>query len=128
MAALEGLGSKYDQSPSLELLCDIRTIIESRKIDWIYTADLVKALCEDETKPWAQFSNGASITPRQLAVRLAPYGINSVDIRSGHVVRKGYRAEDFAEIFHRYLPQANLAESVAQHATPEAWSDTERSA
>lgn len=128
MAALERTSHKNDQSTSLELLSDIRSIIESRKADWIYTADLLKALCEDETKAWAQFTNGAPISPRQLAVRLAPYGVYSVDIRNGHIVRKGYRAEDFAEVFLRYLPTSEASASSSQHATPQPWGDSERSA
>ena len=42
---------------------------------------------------------------RQVAKRLREYNIQSVNIRYGHQVVKGYRLEDFQEAFDRYLPK-----------------------
>lgn len=93
-----------------ELLADIRYIFDSgenpRKIS---TADLIKALCKDDESPWVTYSFGKPITPRQLAKLLTPYGIKSKAVRLGHSnTPKGYDADQFSDVFARYLPQKLL--------------------
>ena len=104
--ALKLSGSESDaQSIGVELLADIQEVFEEKGVDRISTADLIKALCEDEEKPWATFNRGLSIKPRQLAGRLKGYGIASKTIRTNLLqTPKGYEKKQFDEAFSRYIP------------------------
>lgn len=92
-------------SLSGELLADIRDILEQRKVDQIPTADLLADLVADEERPWATYSRGRSLTPRNLAKLLHQYGIASKNLWIGNrVVRKGFIRDEFEDAFARYLP------------------------
>lgn len=95
------------QSSGAELLADIRDVFETRKMRRISSVDLLGYLSDDEEKPWATWSRGKPMTPRQLSEKLSKYGITSANIKFGNAdVRKGYRAEQFDEAFSRYLSAA----------------------
>ncbi|MFH1026417.1 MAG: DUF3631 domain-containing protein [Pseudomonadota bacterium] len=103
-AALKLSGSENAaQTVGTELLADIREIFGDDR-DRITTAELIRLLCSDEEKPWATFNRGNAITPRQVARRLKEYGILSHTIRIGIETAKGYTADQFREVFSRYLP------------------------
>ena len=103
-AALKLSGSDSDtQTVGTELLTDIREIL-GNDLDRITTAELIRLLCTDGEKPWATFNRGNAITPRQVAKRLKEYGILSHTIRIGIETAKGYTADQFREVFSRYLP------------------------
>jgi putative DNA primase/helicase len=91
------------QTVGTELLADIREIFGNDR-DRITTAELIRLLCSDGEKPWATFNRGNTITPRQVAKRLKEYGIISHTIRIGIETAKGYTADQFREVFSRYLP------------------------
>lgn len=91
------------QTVGTELLADIREIF-ANDLDRITTAELIRLLCTDGEKPWATFSRGNPITPRQMAKRLKEYGIFSHTIRIGIETAKGYTIDQFREVFLRYLP------------------------
>lgn len=86
-----------------ELLSDIREIFDTKRVDRITTGELLTALCDDDERPWATYNRGKSIAPRQLAKRLAEYGIKSATIRVGNNTAKGYQRGWFNEAFLRYL-------------------------
>lgn len=101
---LSGAGDK-PVSTGNELLEDIRQVFDSKGVDKISTADLIKALCEDEEAPWSTFNWGKPISPRQLARQLKAYGIAPVQMRMhsfGNPVR-GFEFSQFDEAFMRYL-------------------------
>jgi putative DNA primase/helicase len=103
-AALKLSGSDSDtQTVGTELLTDIREIF-GNDLDRITTAELIRLLCTDVEKPWATFNRGNAISPRQVAKRLKEYGILSHTIRIGIETAKGYTADQFREVFSRYLP------------------------
>ena len=103
-AALKLSGSDSDtQTVGTELLADIREIF-GQDLDRITTAELIRLLCTDGEKPWATFNRGNAISPRQVAKRLKEYGILSHTIRIGIETAKGYTADQFREVFSRYLP------------------------
>lgn len=104
--ALKISGSESDaQSIGVELLADIQEVFEEKMVDRISTAELIKALCEDEEKPWATYNRGMPIKPRQLAGRLKGHGISSKTIRLGSAeTPKGYDKKQFDEAFSRYIP------------------------
>ena len=93
------------QSIGVELLTDIREIFEEKEVDRISTADLIKALIEDDEKPWATFNRGMQIRPRQLANRLKGYDIASKTVRFNSILTsKGFEKKQFEEAFSRYIP------------------------
>src|SRR5262249_45340908 len=51
-----------DDSTGVRLLSDIRAIFRTRGLDRLSTADLLAALAEMETSPWAEWSRGKPIT------------------------------------------------------------------
>lgn len=120
------------QTVGTELLADIREIFGSDR-DRITTAELIRLLCSDEEKPWATFSRGNPITPRQMAKRLKEYGILSHTIRLGIETAKGYTADQFREVFSRYLPvppelsvttsQTSIHAALAVTGTPSRYPD-----
>ncbi|MGZ5010415.1 MAG: DUF3631 domain-containing protein [Methylobacter sp.] len=119
-AALKLSGSESDSmSVGVELLLDIQEVFDTNKIDRIFTADLITALCDDDEKPWTTYNRGKAISPRQVSSRLKGYGIESVNVRIGHEVKKGFLREQFKESFNRYLnnSKSTLTESTHQNAT-----------
>jgi hypothetical protein len=116
-AALALTGSKAQSAPvsmGVELLTDIQHIFESKRTDKIRTAELVQALCDDPEAAWATYNRGKQISPRQVAKRLAEYGIKADPIREGYEVFRGYRKEQFEDAFTRYraTPPKNPEKNV----------------
>ncbi|MBA4143369.1 MAG: DUF3631 domain-containing protein [Nitrosospira sp.] len=99
---LSGSGEK-SVSTGNELLVDIQDIFESKRIAKISTAELIAALVVDDEKPWATWNKGKSISFRQIATRLAGYGIKSKTIRLKYETAKGFEASQFEDAFARYL-------------------------
>ena len=104
-AAALKLSGTSDSSVTIgvELLSDIQEIFGTKRVDRITTADLILFLCHDDEKPWATYNRGFPIKPRQVARKLSEYGIKSNTIRVGPSTAKGYKLDQFAETFLRYL-------------------------
>ena len=104
--ALVKIFGKDDGSKSIgeELLTDIQEVFESQKVDRISTVDLLKALCADDERPWSTYNRGLPIKPRQLAAKLAGYGIHSKNVKINFGVLKGFSLDQFTEAFNRYIP------------------------
>ncbi|OPY13317.1 MAG: DNA primase TraC [Syntrophus sp. PtaB.Bin001] len=122
-AALKISGNET-AAPSIgvELLADIHEVFETRGNERIFTADLLRALCEDDEKPWATYNRGREITPRQLANRLRSYGIQSKTIRIGTGRAKGFERSQFEDAFSRYVLSENIASyipSISKRDTPQ---------
>lgn len=106
-----------EEAPSIgaELLKSIQEAFDDKNAVRLSTADLLAALTENEEAPWAAWNRGKPITPHQLSKRLAEFGIKSGTVRTGIRTAKGYRVEQFAEAFDRYLfpdtPQRNVTPS-----------------
>jgi len=97
--------SSDDTSPKsigVELLSDVMEVFEEKNDDRISTADLIKALCDDDERPWATYNRGREITPRQVAGKLKGYGIASRTIRIGVLTAKGFTRYQFEEAVARY--------------------------
>lgn len=105
------------EAPSIgaELLADVQTIFEDKKVTRIFSADLLEALLTDEEAPWATWNRGRPMTPRQLSTKLSDFGIKSGTVRQGFDTRKGYSLEQFKDAFGRYLspdtPSTNVTPS-----------------
>jgi hypothetical protein len=89
-------------APSLGvlLLRDIRDVMQG---DVIFTEDLLELLHNVAEAPWTDL-RGKPLNDRGLANRLRRYGISSQTVRIGGRTAKGYRREDFADPWTRYLP------------------------
>lgn len=107
------------ESINTELLADIQEIFVKKSAERIGSSELIKALCEDEDKPWATFNRGFPIKPSQIAKRLKGFGITSKNIRaSQHIVLKGYEQSQFREAFERYLTQPENDATTATELQP----------
>ncbi|KAF1082340.1 MAG: hypothetical protein GQF41_1061 [Candidatus Rifleibacterium amylolyticum] len=99
---------KKEETPSVdaELLNDIREIFERLHAERLPTAKLMEELIKDDLGRWATYNRGNAMHPRQLAGRLAAYGIRSKTIRFGVSTSKGYELSDFSDVFERYIPDS----------------------
>lgn len=98
-------GQVADDSIGVQLLGDIRKDFDGKEIDRIASAALVKALCEIEGAPWAEFGKGEKpITATKLASVLKRYDIRPHPVRHGEEVYRGYERADFEDAWSRYLP------------------------
>lgn len=98
-----------EDAPSIgaELLRDIKTVFDHKGCTKIFTRDLLEALTEDDEQPWATWNRGKPMSPRQLASKLADFGIKSKDQRIGSIAgTKGYSMDQFADAWNRYLSPA----------------------
>ncbi len=102
--ALSGAESAEDSGE--RLLMDIKTVFDTAH--FLYSATIVARLSALEDAPWAEHTpRGESITPRALASLLRPYGVRPRDGREiAGPQRKGYYADDLADPWNRYTPQA----------------------
>jgi len=98
---------------NVRLLIDCRAVFEGRgNLEAIGSRDLLDGLKEIEGSPWASFWPGITPTADQtaLARRLGEFGIKSKNVRVGDEVLKGYRREDFAEAWARYVADVAVEE------------------
>jgi putative DNA primase/helicase len=93
-----------NKSYKTELLEDIKSVFESRKIDRISTHDLIADLCADDEGNWATYNRGKEINPKQLATLLRGYGIISNTLRFGNQSpAKGFERVQFLDVWARYV-------------------------
>ena len=111
-ACIEVSGIEHDE-PSLneQLLMDIRTVFELKKVTRIFSDALITALCADPEMNWSTYNRGKPVTQRQVSNRLGEYGISPKQMRIGNENRRGYDIVCFQDTFKRYLP-ANPSQSV----------------
>jgi putative DNA primase/helicase len=98
-------GDGYDSAVNIELLADIRMAFGN--LDMIRSADLVAKLVADPEGPWANWKRGKSLTQKQLAGLLRPFGIIPEEVhpegRDGPH-GKGYKRTSLEEAWAAYLP------------------------
>ena len=82
------------------------------------TAAILGALHALEEAPWNDL-RGKPLNERGLAVRLRQYGVQSRNVRTGEVIRKGYTREDLYDAWERYLasPSSGTSATSATGAT-----------
>ncbi len=122
-----------DESTGIQLLADIRCVLEPRDEDGeplprvarITTAALLDGLNGLEESPWADWF-GKPLTPRGLSKLLEPYGMSSKDVKVDKKSRKGFQHKDFESAWARYLtsktrlrdnPHSNAENSEFESAT-----------
>ena len=103
------------KSIAVELLSDIQEVFGERFVDKISSKELIKALCDDEERPWASYNRGKPITQRQLAAKLKDFKIVGKSVRITSLsTPKGYEKKQFDEAFSRYIPLPPLSATTPQ--------------
>ncbi len=108
-----------EEDASLMLLADIREFFDRKGNRRVFSEDLVKHLVSLEGRPWSEWRRGLPISQNGLARLLKPYrkangaALRASNQRLGDRQAKGYRAEDFADAFERYLPPPQSPSSSA---------------
>jgi hypothetical protein len=94
-----------DDSRIALLLADVRAIFAEKDTDKLGSSDLTEALHAIEGRPWAEYGRKTRkpISQNQLANLLKPVGVAPEILRDGKKVARGYRLDQFAEAFERYL-------------------------
>jgi hypothetical protein len=128
--AIEAVAATFDPSIGVQLLWAIKVAFKEREEDENRTKDkdritsvgLMRYLDADETAPWATYNKGKSISQRQIAGLLKPYGIRPRNIRlDDGSIQKGYLREWFTDVFERYCtsPDTQIsAQTPDSSATP----------
>jgi hypothetical protein len=88
-----------DGSLRVRLLSDIRDVFAKRDVPFLASADLVSELRDIEESPW----DGFDFNPSKLSRRLKDYGVKPRRDATGNT--RGYRIDDLADVFVRYLRQ-----------------------
>lgn len=105
-AAAIALHGVDEETPSIgvELLRDIAGAFHERHTSRLASKELLAVLIQNDEAPWATWNRGSALTVRQLASRLAEFGIRPKTTRLPNGGRlKGYAIADFADAFARYL-------------------------
>jgi uncharacterized protein DUF3631 len=93
---------RREASLGLRLLSDMRVVLG--KDPHKTTVAILDRLQKLDESPWTDIK-GKPLTDRGLAVRLRHYGIKPVVLKTGpKSTARGYRKDDFADAWHRYLP------------------------
>lgn len=101
LVALQGGHSIEDESISVRLLADVRTVFGDR--DRISSSELLHGLHELEEAPWADWF-GRPLSASKLNRLLHDFAIHSRVVRFGDKTLKGFQAEQFTDAWSRYLP------------------------
>lgn len=121
-AALELTRVDNTMSVAQELLTDIQTIFEEKRVKQLFTSDLLESLLNIEDAPWLNYNRGKPLSARQLSKQLNGYGIKPGTKRIGVVTKKGYSLDDFTDSFARYLIPLNLSVTTSHANKDEALS------
>ncbi len=96
-----------DDSLSIVLLTDIRTVFSEKDVDHLPSTELVKALIGMEESPWGDL-DGKPVSPTNMARLLKPHRVKPGPHRMGaeKKIIKGYLRSDFTDAWARYSPSS----------------------
>jgi putative DNA primase/helicase len=93
-----------EETMRIQVLRDIQTIFDQAEEKEMWSESLIEKLVEMEDRPWSEYKGGFKpITAHSLSRLLKPFEIKSVQIWESGSNRRGYRMEQFADAFARYL-------------------------
>lgn len=103
-AALElaAPGLEQEKSARVRLLEDIRTVFVTRGVPRLTTAMLIRELTRLPESPWADWK-GKGLNGHSLGRLLGEWEIDSDAWRTKSGTRRGYRLDQFQDVFERYL-------------------------
>ncbi len=116
-AAEDLAGAKDNEAAAVLLLGDLRDLFQQRKVACLASEDVVAALVAIDSRPWPEWYGGKPITKRGVARLLAPFGVQSRNLRLRDRVVKGYDLSDLRESFARYL---RVSSATTLRAAPAA--------
>ena len=99
------------------LLEDIRSVLATKSVDKLSSAELVEALLAMKDRPWPELGRAAKpITQNKLAGLLKDFGIRPCNVWVGAKPLKGYGRGQFEDAFARYLsdPLVQTARALGQ--------------
>jgi hypothetical protein len=88
-------------SLGIRLLADLRGILNGTRA--MTTSDILAQLCTLDAAPWADLK-GAPLDARGLSRLLDPYDVEPVKVKVNGRPLQGYRADQLADAWARYLP------------------------
>lgn len=100
--ALSSGEAREDDSVGARLLQDIYNVFQTNGSQRYKTSDLIAELSTIEESPWGDWY-GKTITAHALSRLLKPYRIKTMPVKVDGVTVRGYKAEQFADAFHRVL-------------------------
>lgn len=107
--AAVALSARAEEStPIGALLFDIFVALELTPDRRLFSRDLVDHLNNYLDRPWAEARNGRPITDLWLSQQLRRYGIRPRTVRIDGETARGYRFEQFEEVFRRYMPKSEI--------------------
>ena len=92
-------------SIGVRLLADLKAVFDEHQADRLTTETILTALIAIDDAPWSDI-RGKAIDARGLARRLDKYDVKRTTVRIGELVGKGYKREDLADAWSRYLVTA----------------------
>ena len=93
-----------EKSIKIILLRDIQVAFAEHKVDRLSSARLVSILTEKEGHLWREWKGNQPSTPNALARLLDGFNIHPGEVRIKDQVLRGYKIEQFADAFSRYVP------------------------
>jgi hypothetical protein len=114
--AFVAVGKDETSSTGVQLLRDLREIFG--EAESLHTNEILEKLVEIPESKWPHFHHdGRSLGPRDLSKLLKNYCVSSLDIRRGTMVKKGYKADELADAWGRYVPTSAMSATSATGAT-----------
>ena len=104
-----------DQSIPARLLADLRAVFGDAEA--LSTEVILGKLHALSEAPWGDWY-GHPLTARDLAKLLKPYGVKPRVVRIGEATPRGYRRDDLADPWTRYLSPSGGSATSATSATP----------
>jgi Protein of unknown function (DUF3631) len=105
-----------DEATAGELLLKDLQDIWRPGADVMFTETILERLHKIEESPWEDWY-GKPLTARNLAKLLRAYKIKSKNVRIGEEQAKGYRRDDLADPWHRYVPSVPPSQGDEAGAT-----------
>lgn len=94
---------RRDDSQAVALLTDVKTCFDHHDALRMRSKSLVDALVRHEDSPWRECNKGGRLSQAGLARLLAPFDIETRDIRFENGIFKGYLRRDFDDAWARYV-------------------------
>jgi len=113
-AALALNSSAQSNNSGVEFLLDISSIFVLTGREKIFSRELAETLREGAHGLRSLALKYSSCNEYRISQILRPYGIKPSTIRIGKEVNKGYLADDFTEVLHRYIPTDQIVARVRE--------------
>lgn len=118
--ALAALQHSTADDDAVRLLFDIKEVFTA---DAMHSVDLVNALVNRDSSPWAEFSrNGKPISAARVASMLREFNVQASQIKIDGLNRNGYRRSQFEPLFRAY--DAEFAAMTASPPTQDSTAST----